>query len=144
MYGELATGRNGEGVFVKKGVFTHVGEFSGNKFHDDEDEGTRTFLNGDVLKGQWSFGLKDGPFTLTSPNGQVLVQTWARGQLLREGKLEGDTLTFSDGYAYCGGLRGLKKWGKGKETMPSGDTYVGDFENDMRGKFDPFNLSVHG
>ena len=126
---------------MKKGEFTHVGEFEKNKF---DEEGTRTFLNGDVLKGQWFKGQKDGPFTLTSPNGQVLVQTWARGQLLREGKLEGDTLTFSDGYAYCGGLDGVRKHGKGKETMPSGDTYVGDFENDMRGKFDPFNLSVHG
>jgi len=64
---------------VKKGEFTHSGKFYNNKFWG---LGTRTFPNGDVLKGEWFENQKNGPFTLTSPNGQVLVQTWADGQLL--------------------------------------------------------------
>ena len=36
----------GEGVFVKKGEFTHVG-----RFYENKCEGARTFLNGDVLEG---------------------------------------------------------------------------------------------
>ena len=41
-----------------------------------------------------------------------------------------NTMTFSDGYCYTGGLDGLKKHGQGKETMPNGDTYEGQWQND--------------
>jgi len=90
--------RWGRGVLVKKGAWTYVGKFRRNEMHGP---GVQTFLNGEIHEGSWYWGKKNGCFKVTMPNGEVYFQFWSEDELLHDkGKLEGDTMTYSDGYVY--------------------------------------------
>ena len=134
---------NGKGTMVYSTGHKYVGEFrnglrdgqgfmsmplgrtlEGQWVRNDATEGTYTYPDGKIYRGQWQFRERNGHGILKYPDGRVYEGEFKSG--LRTGR---GTMTWSDGRNYFGDFVKGKRTGKGTMVYPDGRVYIGDFEN---------------
>ena len=104
----------------------YVGEYKNGK---QNGQGTRTFASGDKYVGKIKDGEFNGQGTYTSSaNGYRYVGEW------KDGSVNGQfTVTYDDGEKYVGEFNDEALYhGQGTLTFASGDKYVGEFKDGKR------------
>jgi len=99
---------------------TYLGFYSGGQ---RDDEGTFTYVNGDIYVGQWKAGKKHGQGTYTyAKDDTKLVGEWEGG------KITSGKWVFPDGTFYCGKFRYNKPFGKGVWVFRNGNQLTGEYK----------------
>jgi len=88
------------------------------------EQGTRTYANGDKYVGEFKNSKKSGRGTYTSANGDKYVGEFKDDK--RNGQF---TVTYANGDKYVGEYKNGKQNGQGTRTFASGDKYVGKIKD---------------
>jgi hypothetical protein len=110
------------GKFSDGSAWTYIGDMKTGAM---EGKGTVFFSTGEILRGEFSNGKRDGAVDEIQPTG---VRTTAN-YVLNEKYGEGNKL-MSNGEKYQGEYAVNKRSGRGVYTFPNGQRYEGEFQND--------------
>jgi len=91
------------------------------------EQGTRTYANGDKYVGEFKNSKKSGRGTYTSANGSKYVGEFKDD--IRNGQ---GTLTYANGYKYVGEFKDDKRHGQGTFTYADGRVYIGSWKDGKR------------
>lgn len=124
--------RNGFGTMTRPDGYTYSGYWLKNKRHG---EGNETLADGTNFEGEWENDIKSGWGTTTYSDGTEHKCDWKNGVKHGWGRIVyGDGNPKLQKRIYTGQWRtdGADLHGKGEIVYPNGDTYNGEWMNDMR------------
>jgi len=121
---------------VENGKFVFIGSKLDWK---REEQGTLIFPNGEIYQCVWKNGFKEGEGVWIQKDGTRINGRWLKNRLQ-----QGVEITFVNGHSYKGEVKDpnsnvLKFHGRGTFKLNNGDTYEGDFKDDVREGFGKYS-----
>jgi hypothetical protein len=116
---------NGTIKFTNGDTYEGIASSDRNTF--SLEQGTMTYVSGNIYKGQFAYTKRHGEGTMVYKVGGEYKGSWING--LKSGK---GTYTYPGGAIYDGEWKYDKRHGQGTHTINSNVQYVGMYENDKR------------